>query len=331
MGNVSTLVRLICSWTGESSTLRYEVSVLFHDTCALLAHEVRRFTHLSWAGLFAGAFVITAASAALPRVSLSSASAAAPAAVATSVIPVASPAPLVALTEPPPPPITFAEPLPGHEINSPFGLRRLPWERHGRLHQGVDIAAPLGAPIQAAADGVVTRAGYSSSYGNFVEIRHPEGLTSFYAHMRAIARGLRSGQAVRQGQTVGKVGNTGESAGAHLHFEMHDLKGRPLNPARFIGQEFAQANDLPIKAAAHISPRVRQAQVGRWPAKVLARVNRMPEAVSATMTGGLASVERVNGRIRAQIRANTAADDAAIAAATAPPAPYKIVATDAAA
>lgn len=328
---MSTLVRLICSWAGESSTVRYEVSVLFHDTCALLAHEVRRFTHLSWAGLFAGAFVISAANTALPQVSLPAADAPAPIAAPSGVIPVAAPSPLVALAEPPPPPITFGQPLPGRAINSPFGLRRLPWENHGRLHEGVDIAAPLGAAIQAAADGVVTRAGYSPSYGNFVEIRHAEGLTSFYAHMRAVARGVRSGQAVRQGQMVGKVGNTGELAGAHLHFEMHDRKGHPLNPARFIGQQFADAGALPISAAARISPRVRLASVGRWPARVLARATHAKGELSAGVSGGLASVERVNGRIRAQIRANTAADDAAIDAAAATPTPYKIIAKDAAA
>ena len=90
-------------------------------------------------------------------------------------------------TPPPPPAFRFDAPLPGRVINSPFGLRQLPWEENGRLHEGVDIAAPSGAAVKAAADGVVIRTGISSSYGRFVEIVHKGGLTSLYAHLSAQA------------------------------------------------------------------------------------------------------------------------------------------------
>ncbi|MDP3300279.1 MAG: M23 family metallopeptidase, partial [Phenylobacterium sp.] len=101
--------------------------------------------------------------------------------------------------QPPPPEpvvlVAFHSPLPGHAINSPFGLRQMPWEDAGRLHAGIDIAAPFGEPVLAAADGVVTRAGSFPGYGRMVEITHAEGLVTRYAHLGAVARGLKPGQA----------------------------------------------------------------------------------------------------------------------------------------
>ena len=92
--------------------------------------------------------------------------------------------------EPPPPPaFVFDTPLPGREVNSPFGLRQLPWEENGRLHEGVDIAAPAGSPIQAATDGIVVRSGVSGSYGRYVEMAHKDGFRTLYAPLGAAARG----------------------------------------------------------------------------------------------------------------------------------------------
>lgn len=166
--------------------------------------------------------------------------------------------------------IAFLDPIAGCGINSPFGLRKMPWEEGGRLHEGVDIAAPAGSLVRATADGVVGRTGESSSYGRFVEVIHANGLTSFYAHMQRLA-GLKSGEAVKSGQTVGYAGNTGRSTGSHLHFEIR-LNGRPLNPALFLGQTFASAKDLPLSAAALVPRQVRVAQVSRWPTGVGARL-----------------------------------------------------------
>lgn len=162
--------------------------------------------------------------------------------------------------------VAFLDPIAGCEINSPFGMRKMPWEEGGRLHEGVDIAAPSGSVVRATTDGVVGRTGISGSYGRFVEIVHANGLTSFYAHLEKLA-GLKSGQTVTAGQTVGYAGSTGRSTGSHLHFEIR-FKGKPLNPALFIGQTFASLKDLPLTAAARVPRQVRVAQVSRWPAGV---------------------------------------------------------------
>lgn len=162
--------------------------------------------------------------------------------------------------EPPPPEFVFGDPVPGHSINSPFGLRRMPWERQGRLHAGVDIAAPSGKPVVAVADGVITKAGRSASYGRYVEVRHGEDLVSFYAHLGRIDPRAKAGVAVTAGTMIGKIGSSGVSTGPHLHFEMRQ-KDRPLNPVSFINRQFATADDLPLKAAAYYPKRVRVAQV----------------------------------------------------------------------
>lgn len=183
--------------------------------------------------------------------------------------PTPEPAPIVepVAVEPPPPPppaFVFDAPLPGRVINSPFGLRQLPWEENGRLHEGVDIAAPVGSPIKAATDGIVVRSGTSGSYGRYVELAHKDGFRTMYAHLGAAARGVKPGMYAKRGTTIAYVGSSGRSTGAHLHFELR-RKGRPLNPSLFLGQTFAAADDLPLKAAARVSRKVRIATVSNWP------------------------------------------------------------------
>ena len=174
------------------------------------------------------------------------------------------------VSAPPPAPVyAYIDPVAGYDVISPFGLRKLPWEEHGRLHAGVDVAAPSGYPVQATADGVVTRAGMDDGYGRFVEIRHAEGLSSLYGHLGETAAHIRPGQAVRMGEHIGRVGNTGSSTGAHLHFEIHDQRGRPLNPQMFLGRRFATVEDLPLKAAARVPRRMRVAYVSYIPRKKL--------------------------------------------------------------
>lgn len=178
--------------------------------------------------------------------------------------------PPAAAAPPAPPPepepeFVFGEPVPGHAVNSPFGLRRMPWENHGRLHEGVDIAAPSGTKVLAVEDGVITRAGNSASYGRFVEVRHENGLTSFYAHLGRIERGARAGVAVAAGAPIGRIGSSGTSTGPHLHFEIRRGE-RPLNPVAFIGREFDTAADLPLKTAGYYSKKVRVAQASNVPA-----------------------------------------------------------------
>ena len=132
-------------------------------------------------------------------------------------------------------------------MNSRFGRRQLSFEPHARMHDGVDIAAPIGSPIHATADGSVSRTGRSPSYGHFVEVAHADGLTSFYAHMSRTA-GLEPGTKVSAGEVLGYVGSTGHSTGPHLHFEIRD-EGKPLDPEAFMGRAFASAADLPLAQA----------------------------------------------------------------------------------
>ena len=88
-----------------------------------------------------------------------------------------------------------------------------------RRHEGTDYAAAPGTPVMAAGDGVVVRAGWAGGYGNLIELRHLNGITTRYGHLRALARNIRRGVRVEQGQTIGYVGSTGLATGPHLHYE----------------------------------------------------------------------------------------------------------------
>jgi murein DD-endopeptidase MepM/ murein hydrolase activator NlpD len=121
-------------------------------------------------------------------------------------------------------------PLDAARISSGFGMRRHPILGYSRMHQGVDFAAPTGTPIFAAGEGRIAFAGTRGGYGTTVVINHAGGVSTLYAHLSAIQRGLRPGSLVRQGQVIGRVGSTGMSTGPHLHFEVR-RNDRPLNPA----------------------------------------------------------------------------------------------------
>jgi murein DD-endopeptidase MepM/ murein hydrolase activator NlpD len=88
-----------------------------------------------------------------------------------------------------------------------------------RRHEGTDYSAAPGTPVMAAGDGVVLRAGRAGGYGNLVELRHLNGITTRYGHLRGLARSIRQGTRVQQGQTIGYVGSTGLATGPHLHYE----------------------------------------------------------------------------------------------------------------
>ena len=105
--------------------------------------------------------------------------------------------------------------------------------RWGRMHKGIDIAAPIGTPIVAAAPGVVTFAGWSAGgYGNLVEIEHPDGSLTRYAHNNSIS--VYEGQEVEQGQQVAEMGSTGFSTGPHLHFEIYPPEQGAVNPMAYL-------------------------------------------------------------------------------------------------
>jgi murein DD-endopeptidase MepM/ murein hydrolase activator NlpD len=118
----------------------------------------------------------------------------------------------------------FIYPMNG-TFTSPFGMR---W---GRLHAGIDIAAPIGTPIRAADGGRVAIAGVVSGYGNYTCIQHGSGLSTCYGHQSSI--GVSVGQTVKQGQVIGLCGNTGHSTGPHLHFEVR-MNGNPVNPMNYL-------------------------------------------------------------------------------------------------
>ncbi|HEX7968340.1 MAG TPA: peptidoglycan DD-metalloendopeptidase family protein [Stellaceae bacterium] len=120
-------------------------------------------------------------------------------------------------------------PVDGARLSSRFGMRHHPILGYTKMHRGVDFAAPPGTPIMAAGDGVIKSAGYNSSYGNLVVLRHNGTYETAYAHMSYIARGIRLGQHVHQGQVIGYVGATGRATGPHLHYEVR-INGAATNP-----------------------------------------------------------------------------------------------------
>ena len=114
----------------------------------------------------------------------------------------------------------WVNPLPSAGVTSCFG------QRWGRLHAGVDLAAPHGTPIVAAGAGVVVAAGAEGGYGNAILIDHGNGYLTHYGHLSATA--VVAGQHVAAGQHIGDEGSTGHSTGPHLHFEVHE--GHYQNP-----------------------------------------------------------------------------------------------------
>ncbi|WP_122465596.1 MULTISPECIES: M23 family metallopeptidase [Brevundimonas] len=121
-------------------------------------------------------------------------------------------------------------PVDGARRSSNYGMRRHPISGYRKMHQGIDFAASSGTPVYAASDGVVIEARRWGGYGNWVRVRHSNGLETGYAHLSRFARGLRAGQRVEQGQVIAYVGSTGASTGPHLHYEIWK-NGQRINPA----------------------------------------------------------------------------------------------------
>lgn len=111
-------------------------------------------------------------------------------------------------------------PVEFRRISSGYGLRFHPILGVWKKHKGTDYAAASGTPVRAIGDGVVIRAGWSTGYGNVMDIRHANGYVSRYGHMKAFARGVHAGSRVTIGSTIGYVGMTGLATGPHLHFEI---------------------------------------------------------------------------------------------------------------
>jgi murein DD-endopeptidase MepM/ murein hydrolase activator NlpD len=116
-------------------------------------------------------------------------------------------------------------PYPG-PLNSPFGMR---W---GRLHPGIDIGGPWGAPIVAATDGCISFAGWQTGYGQIVMIADWDGTQTRYAHMSSF---VRTSGCVHAGDVIGRIGMTGDATGPHVHFEVR-VGGVPIDPIPFLAR-----------------------------------------------------------------------------------------------
>ena len=126
----------------------------------------------------------------------------------------------------------LAWPVPGYtKISSNYGMRVHPITGQYKLHTGVDISAPMGANFVAANDGIVTKAGYNTAYGNMVMIDHGGGISTLYAHGSEIL--VTVGQTVKRNDPILKVGSTGYSTGPHAHFEVR-INGVVTNPIEYI-------------------------------------------------------------------------------------------------
>ena len=121
----------------------------------------------------------------------------------------------------------FVYPVMGTHLSSDYGMRKHPIRKVKRHHHGIDLAAPVSSPIRAIAAGRVMYADPYGGYGRLVVIQHPNGLTSHYGHCHDLK--VNPGQTVRAGEIIGTVGNTGQSTGPHLHFEVR-VNGEPRNP-----------------------------------------------------------------------------------------------------
>jgi murein DD-endopeptidase MepM/ murein hydrolase activator NlpD len=104
-------------------------------------------------------------------------------------------------------------------------------QRWGRMHEGTDLAGPIGTPVYATADGVVTHAGWSSGYGRLIKIQHEFGIETRYGHLNALR--VTVGQRVSRGERIGDMGNSGRSTGPHLHYEVR-VDGAPADPMIYI-------------------------------------------------------------------------------------------------
>jgi len=122
-------------------------------------------------------------------------------------------------------------PTPGWLTSQFSRSRNHPLLHISRPHEGIDVAAPMGAPIIAPASGVVMRVAYENGYGNTLEIDHGNGIVTRYAHCSRID--VKGGQRVTRGQTIAAVGSTGLATGPHLHYEIH-INGKVVNPLTYV-------------------------------------------------------------------------------------------------
>lgn len=127
--------------------------------------------------------------------------------------------------------MAFVYPVMGPRMSSDFGVRKHPVKKVRRHHDGIDLAAPVGAPIRAIADGQVMYADPHGGYGRYIVIRHNNGFTSHYGHCEKMD--VAPGATVVAGQIIGTVGSSGVSTGPHLHFEIRH-NGAAQDPEHYL-------------------------------------------------------------------------------------------------
>lgn len=121
-------------------------------------------------------------------------------------------------------------PIKFSHISSTFALSRYhPILHYKRAHKGIDLAAPIGTPIQATGDGIIAIIDRHNGYGNMIKIKHDARYSTIYGHMLKFQKGLSKGSRVKRGQVIGYVGQTGLATGPHCHFELH-VNNEPRNP-----------------------------------------------------------------------------------------------------
>lgn len=121
-------------------------------------------------------------------------------------------------------------PIKFSHISSTFALSRYhPILRYRRAHKGIDLAAPIGTPIHATGDGVITIIDRHNGYGNMIKIKHDKTYSTIYGHLLKFQKGLSRGSKVKRGQVIGYVGQTGLATGPHCHYELH-VNNQPRNP-----------------------------------------------------------------------------------------------------
>lgn len=116
-------------------------------------------------------------------------------------------------------------------ITSPFGMRNHPTLKRQKMHNGIDFGSGMNAPVYSAANGKVTLARYSRSFGNWVMVKHAKGYVSVYAHLNSF--NIKAGTRLKKGEILGYTGSTGRSSGPHLHYEIR-LDGTPVNPSGYL-------------------------------------------------------------------------------------------------
>lgn len=135
--------------------------------------------------------------------------------------------------------IPVGRPVDNLALTSNFGVRSDPFNGHARMHKGIDIPGPIGTPVYATADGIVSKAQWMNGYGNLVEISHGNDTETRYGHLSKLI--AQPNERVRRGQLIGLMGSTGRSTGSHLHYEIR-VSGAAINPLPFVtGSERAMA------------------------------------------------------------------------------------------